>query len=48
MKGLDLDLGIGRAKSICLFNIDLSSLDLIGWTRNIKCIRPLNSASNPA
>ena len=35
MKGLDLDLGIGRAKSICLFNIDLSSLDLIGWTRNI-------------
>ena len=28
MKGLDLDLGIGRAKSISLFNIDLSSLDL--------------------
>ena len=39
MKGLDLDLGIGRAKSICLFNIDLSSVDLIGWTRNIW---PLN------
>ena len=42
MKGLDLDLGIGRAKSICLFNIDLSSLDLIDWTKNIKCIRPIN------
>ena len=41
MKGLDLDLGIGRAKSICLFNIDLSSLDLIGWTRNIKCIKAI-------
>ena len=39
MKGLDLDLGIGRAKSICLFNIDLSSLELIGWTRNTKCIK---------
>ena len=41
MKGLDLDLGIGRAKSICLFSIDLSSLDLIGWTRNIKCLKAI-------
>ena len=42
MEGFDLDLANGRAKSICRFDIDLLSLDLIGWTRNIKCIRPLN------
>ena len=39
MKGLDLDLGIGRAKSICLFDIDVSSLDLDQKYKVYKAIK---------